>query len=412
VALAAALPAASAAPQCGEIKPFASANNHLHPKGEYLKAADLLAEASKQETSPLGPLHQFRNVAASFVTGLANTPPASAAAADKSDLAKLSRAELRDAVPEIVERARRTSIVILNEEHQTPRDRAFALEVARALRPLGYSILAVEAFGSSTEAAERVRKAQRIANDGHVRLDSGVYTKDPVFADFVRQSLALGYHPIVYDFVTAQGAPRELVQREQGAADNLMSEIFSKATQAKVLIYVGYSHAAEQPIDGNTWLAARLKKITGLDPLTIDQTTLSPSAFGSSNRALYAALAKRIGTHSVVPMNGGKPVKFGSLGPAVDIQVAHPPTRLVRGRPDWLFAMGRTAIQVPAKLLPRRGRVLVQAFIANEDADAVPVDQVVVNAGQKPPPLVVPRGPLRFAVRTGYRPADCQAAAR
>jgi hypothetical protein len=74
--------------------------------------------------------------------------------------------------------------------------------------------------------------------------------------------------------------------------------------------------------------------------------------------------------------------------------------------------MGRTAIEVPAKLRPQTGRVLIQAFIANDDADAVPVDQVVVNAGQKPPPLVVPRGPLRFAVRTGYRPADCQAAAR
>ena len=401
VALAAAVPAASAAPHSTEMKPFACANILLLPKGEYLKAADLLAEAKRKEASPLGPLHQFGNVAASFVTGRPDIPPASPAAADESDLRKLSAAELHDAIPEIVERARRTSIVILNEEHQAPRDRVFALQVARALRPLGYSILAVEAFGSSPDAAER------IANEGYVRLEPGVYTKDPVFADFVRQSLALGYRPVAYDFARAKGAPRDFEQREQGAADNLVRTTFSKQPKAKALIYVGYSHAAEKPVEGMTWMAARLKKMTGIDPLTIDQTTLSPSAFGSANRGLYASLKGRMGTHSVVPMLYGKPVTFGSLGPAVDIQVAHPPTRLVRGRPDWLFAMGRSAIEVPSRLRPRAGRVLVQAFIANEDADAVPVDQVVVSAGQKPPPLLVPRAPLRFAVRTGYLRGDC-----
>lgn len=386
------------------MKPFACANILLLPKGEYLKAADLLAEAEKSDSS----LHQFANVAASFVTGLADTRPASSAGADKSDLRKLSAAELRDAIPEIVERARRTSIVILNEEHQVPRDRAFALQVARALWPLGYSILAVEGFHSSADTVGREQNAKRIAETGYVRHDTGVYTNDPVFADFVRQSLALGYRPVVYDFVRPKGAPPaadRVAQRDQGEADNLVESIFSKAPGAKVLIYVGYSHAAEEPLPSNTWMAARLKKMTGIDPLTIDQTTLSPSGYAS----LYAALKGRLGTPSVVPMLDGKPVKFGSLGPAVDIQVAHPPTRLVRGRPDWLLAMGRSAIEVPAKLRPRTGRVLVQAFIANEDADAVPVDQVVVSAGREPPPLLVPPGPLRFAVRTGYRPSDCDA---
>jgi hypothetical protein len=409
LALAAALPAASAAPQSTEMKPFACANALLLPKGEYLKAADLLAQAKKEEANPFGPLHQFGNVAASFLTGRANTPLANAATADKSDLRKLSRAELRDALSEIVERARRTSIVILTEEHQSPRDRAFALEVARALRPLGYSILAVEGFHSSADAAERDRKAKLIADNGYLLHETGVYTNDPVFAAFVRQSLALGYRPVVYDFIAPKGAPPaedRVAQRDQGEADNLMASIFSKTPGAKVLIYVGYSHAAERPIDGHSWLAARLKTMTGIDPLTIDQTILSPSGHAS----LYAALRSRLGTRSVVPMLGGKPAKFGSLGAAVDMQVAHPPTRLVRGRPDWLFAMGRSALEVPPKLRPRAGRALVQAFIAGEDADAVPVDQVVISAGQKPPLLVVPPGPLRFAIRTGYRPGDCDVA--
>ena len=399
-----ALPVATASPRLPPSSPFACANVLLLPKSQYLKAADLLREAKKGEANPFGPLHQFASVADSFVTGRPENQPIGPA--DKSDLRKLSHAKVRDALPEIINRARHTSIVILNEEHQVPRDRAFALEVARALRPLGYSVLAVEALASSPDAAERKRKAKRIAEDGYVRLETGVYTKDPVFAGFLRQSMALGYRPIVYDFVTTSSAFRPIAQREQGAADNLVAEIFSKTPKAKVLIYVGYSHAAERALDGNTWLAARLKQMTGIDPLTIDQTTLSPDAFGSSNRALYASLEKRIGTRSVVPMSGDTPLTFGSLGSAVDLQVAHPPVNLIRGRPDWLYAMGGSPVEVPAKLRPRTGRVLIQAFLANEGPDAVPVDQMVVTAGRKPPPLLVP-GPLRFAARSGYRPGDC-----
>ena len=223
----AAVPVSSAAPLSNSVNAFACANVILLPKGEYLKAADLLSEAKKHEANPLGPLHQFGNVALSFVTGLPNTPAANPADADKSDLRKLSHAELRDALGEIVQRARRTSIVILNEEHQTPRDRAFALQVAQVLRPLGYSILAVEAFHSAPDAAQRARETKLIADDGYVRLDTGVYTKDPVFADFVRQSLALGYEPVVYDLVVPKGASRGFEQREQGAADNLMTAVFA-----------------------------------------------------------------------------------------------------------------------------------------------------------------------------------------
>lgn len=406
----AAVPVPSAAPLSNSVNAFACANVILLPKGEYLKAADLLSEAKKHEANPLGPLHQFGNVALSFVAGLPNTPAANPADADKSDLRKLSHAELRDALGEIVQRARRTSIVILNEEHQAPRDRAFALQVAQVLRPLGYSILAIEAFHSAPDAAERARETKLIADDGYVRLGTGVYTKDPVFADFVRQSLTLGYRPMVYDFVVLKGASREFEQREQGAADNLMSAAFANTPQAKMLIYVGYSHAAEEPVDGMTWLAARLKKMTAVDPLTIDQTTLSPSAFGSNGRSLYAALQTRMGRRSVVPMLDGKPVKSGDLAPAVDLQVAHPPERLIRGRPDWLVAMGRAAVEVPLRLRPRTGRVLVQAFLAKEAAEAIPIDQVIVTAGHKPPPLLVPSGRFRFAVKLGYRAGDCSVA--
>lgn len=174
-----------------------------------------------------------------------------------------------------------------------------------------------------------------------------------------------------------------------------------------MLVYVGYSHAAEAPVAGGEWMASRLKRMTGIDPLTIDQTTLSPSAFGTGIRALYAALKPRLRDGSVIPMLDGKPLVVGPLAGAVDLQVAHAPERLVGGRPDWLLAMGRKPVPVPADLRPRGGTALVQAFLDGEGDDAIPVDQLVLAAGQSPPPLLVPAGPVHYKIRSGYRPGDC-----
>ena len=56
----------------------------------------------------------------------------------QGEIAELQAAQVRPAIAEIVARAKNARIVILDEDHLVPRDRAFGLEVARALRPLGY----------------------------------------------------------------------------------------------------------------------------------------------------------------------------------------------------------------------------------------------------------------------------------
>jgi len=402
---------ASAAAQVGpqpDIGAQMKCASALLNRGEYLKAVDFLAAARANEPDAFGPLHQFSDQVMPFVTGGPAYPQRSKP--NLRDLRRLSRAELHDAMAEIVRRARQTNVVILNEEHKSPRDRAFALKVAQALRPLGYSVLAAEAFASSSDPLEIERRMQELAAAGYPSLQSGLYTKDPVFADFVRHSLALGYRPVAYEYVSAEGAPPPadpIAARNQGEADNLVREVFAKAPAAKVLIYVGYSHAAEQAVSGNEWMASRLKRMTRIDPLTIDQTSLSPSAFDGRDRGLYAALKGRMHRRSVVPVLRGKPLKIGSMAGSVDLLVAHPPSSLVTGRADWLRDLGRTPLEVPRQLLPRGGRVLVQAFFEDDGADAVPLDQVVVSAGGKPPALMVPPGRLRFVVRKPFEPGDC-----
>lgn len=378
-------------------------------EGKYLAGLDRLAAGARNpEFGPGNPLADLWGQMHAIVGGVvdmshfpAETPPPLA-----QDLAgQLARAEAHDALAEIVRRARDTRIVILNEAHHSPRDRAFAFEVARALKPLGYTILAAEAFSNSANGPDNEPQIEAMAADGFPRVKHGMYLKDPVFGDFVRRAMALGYRPLSYEMAFDRDAPRPtnmIAYREQTQADNLMKRIFSRDPNARVLIYVGYSHAAEEPLGQSRtpWMAARLKAATGIDPLTIDQATVSEWSGSAEERQLYGALRGRVGSRPVFFTVDGQPLKLGIHGRATDLQVVHPPLALVHGRPNWLLAIGRRPVPVPEHLLPRSGRRLIHAFLANEPADAIPLDQVMAVAGQPAPWLMLPPDrQVRFAVQ-------------
>ena len=317
---------------------------------------------------------------------------------------RVAGATLRDAISEIVARAAKTRVVILNENHGLPRDRAFALEVARALQPLGYSVLAAETF----MVGDKGVAMSKLAKQGYPIQRTGYYTHDPVFGDFVRQSLALGYRPLSYEQTEEErGQPRgraESIARREEAQANHLAQALAADPKAKFFVYVGFSHVTEQPIDDgddgkSQWMATRLKAKTGIDPLTIDQTNLGP-LMDDSNGLARRALAARNVTRSVVLFDGDHPMTVGQYAGAVDLQVYHPVTRWVKGRPDWLAAMNRRAMAIPAGFLPKKGERLVQAFIAGESDDAIPVDQVLVRAGEDAPSLMVPGDkPLRLVMQ-------------
>ena len=74
--------------------------------------------------------------------------------------------------------------------------------------------------------------------------------------------------------------------------------------------------------------------------------------------------------------------------------------KLVDDRPDWLARDGRRKpVEIPFEAGPKSGRVLVQAFVATEADDAIPVDQVVLVAGVPTPVLLLPDGDFRLIVQ-------------
>ena len=111
-------------------------------KGNYLRAIDSLKAAAGPANGKAGdPIaeqlwKQFRPFITNELSPADYDPTKADDALGTGWSDKISRSSSRDAIAEIVRRAKTTNIVILNEAHNIPRDRAFALQVARALRPL------------------------------------------------------------------------------------------------------------------------------------------------------------------------------------------------------------------------------------------------------------------------------------
>lgn len=386
----------------------ASAAGDRLDSGHYLDAAEALRPLAFDAAGKPKPgfLHdQWAELHTLMTAEPVEPEPAPAQTAEAKAMAdRVAAASLRDAILEIVARAARTRVVILNENHGLPRDRAFALEVARALRPLGYSVLAAETF----MVGDKNVSLSKLAKQGYPTQRTGYYTHDPVFGDFVRQSLALGYRPLNYEQTDEErgeptGRAESIARREEAQASHL-AQALAADPKAKFFVYVGFSHVAEQPIDGADdakvrWMATRLKEKTNIDPLTIDQTVLGP-LMGDSNGLARRILAGKTSSGSVVLFDGDRPVTVGQYAGAVDLQVYHPVTRMVKGRPDWLAAMGRKPMAIPAGFVPQKGERLVQAFIAGESDDAIPVDQVLLRGGDDVPSLMVPGDkPLRLVMQ-------------
>jgi hypothetical protein len=323
-------------------------------------------------------------------------PPSAALAAE------LAASSAVDALDEIVRLAADRQVVILNEAHHVPEHRAFALRLAERLRPLGFEWLACETF--TPETVELTRR-------GVPTRATGYNSNEPLFGGFLRVALALGYRPVAYEIdasVIDGGADviDRIRAREIAQSDHLVERLFAANPRAKLLIYCGYSHATEdwsREADGRetAWMAARLAKRLGIDPLTIDQTEQTPGGAPEGASAAWSFVAQRAGIAAplVLQRRDGSCVVDGSgWRGRVDLQVFHPATTLIDGRPAWMHGVGgRLPVEVPAELEPSDGRRMIVARPENEPEEAVPLDRIVLTAGEPCPVLLLPPGRYRVS---------------
>ncbi len=313
----------------------------------------------------------------------------------------------KDAVAAILALAGKHRVVMINEAHHVARHRAFAALLLEGLRKQGFRYFAAETFDHDDMPA--------LLKRGYPTLQTGYYCREPVFGDLVRQAVRLGYTPVAYEHRPNQSALRApakdvarlLAEREQGQAKNLQARIFDKDPRARVVVFAGYSHIRKVPQVSQRggkkvetkWMAARFKELTGIEALSVDQTSVMEHARADREHPAYRlALEKKkvadrpvvlfdakAGRHYVPPADRG----------AFDLVVFHPRDSEQDGRPRWLRMGGyRRAVKVAGlPAAPRDGSLLVQAFAKGEDASvAVPVDQVEYGPAQPRPHLLLPKG--------------------
>lgn len=272
-----------------------------------------------------------------------------------------------DLLDEIESRARSTSIVIISESHERSEHRGFITQVAGRLRPLGYDTLAIETLANVSPGNEKYRSPFLTQPDlPYFTDEDGYYLAEAGFGRLGRQVKALGYRLVPYEFTDHANVPADATQdqriamREESQAENLKA-FLRKNPKAKLLVHVGYTHATEVPrLDGNKWMAARLKEKTGIDPLTISQT--------------YCR-------------GGGKTLQLSALPTTeppgtFDLLVDHPNARFVQGRPEWRRLAGDKIVSIPKALRPTSGWRIIEARPVGEAITSVPMDRVAIRPGE------------------------------
>ncbi|NVO86748.1 hypothetical protein [Hymenobacter terrestris] len=284
----------------------------------------------------------------------------------------------------ILRRARTERIVILNEAHHNPRHRAFAASLLPELARLGYRYFAVEA----------INKLDTLLNRrGYPTLATGYYTKEPQFGQLLRTAGQSGFKLVAYDYgFTNDGPMNEQVKSRETAQARNIQQILQADPQARIVVYCGFAHVHEGPNGMATQpsMAYYLRELTGLNPFTIDQTTLTEAGTRSGENATYR-LAKAPESAVFLP-TGNQAYPAAGPNMSVDVNVFHPRTTYVQGRPAWVFTARRRPVPLKQQLAVGYP-CLVFAYDAREDlATALPVDIVELQSATDHKALALDKG--------------------
>ncbi|MFG0256574.1 MAG: hypothetical protein ACF8GE_01595 [Phycisphaerales bacterium JB043] len=307
------------------------------------------------------------------------------------------------ALQAIIEAARDRQIVMINEEHRSSMQRAFANQLLEPLRELGFTHLAMETLEESADALHA---------RGYPVLSTGTYTDDPALGDLVRRAIELGYTLVPYEADAEDMDPRPddtspadaMNRRERGQAEHIFERTLQLDPNARVLVYAGRDHLSEYA--GEVWvpMGAVLKEISGIDPLTINQYVMvehSKPIFESWQLAFVENAGWLDATPILLRKEQGE---LWSLNPhAIDAYVFHPRTTLIHSRPSWL-AMGGLRKAHIVDIPPHDEPVLLQAMVPGESDDAIPMDQAIVWPGGPTPGLFLRLG--KYTVRVINRDGD------
>ena len=180
--------------------------------------------------------------------------------ADPDTLKNLADEQYTDeaAIDKLKSIIKQNQLVMFNELHWDKSHRKQFIKLLPYFKEAGFTYLGMEALQGDSLLNER----------GYPVYNTGFYINEPMMAQIIREAKNLGFQLFQYENFSHE-------DREIGQAKNIYDNTFKNEPEAKVLIYAGIGHIHEKSdgIDSRR-MAARVKELYNIDPLTIDQHIL------------------------------------------------------------------------------------------------------------------------------------------
>lgn len=270
----------------------------------------------------------------------------------------------------ILDLAKDRKAVFFNENHSYPLTRTLTVELLAGLRGQGFDTFASETLYDTDVDGD-------LAKRGYPISDTGFYTEEPIYAEMVRTAIQLGYRIVAYEALSdATGDAREAEQ-----ARNLQRAAFKKHPQARLVVNAGYSHIQEGgKYMGGQAMAQHFRRMTDIDPLTIEQTMLVPRDKPTSDHPYRQAVMLAAKSTRPIVFRNAKGDPWSLKAGAYDVSVFFPDEVIRRDRPTWAAIGGlRVPYQVSGTLCDNQYPCLVEARYEGEGDDAIPADRVVIE---------------------------------
>jgi len=270
--------------------------------------------------------------------------------------------------------ARDRKVVMINESFSKPLHRAFTYSLLEDFYRMGYHYLAMEMLDNFAN--------RRLSSVG---MHSGYYVCEPVAGELMRKAIEIGYTLIPYEDTAA--AVHNANQRDSVQAAHLY-EVLRRDSTSKILVHASYAHISKkQQPDGYIPMALAFWRLSGVEPLTIDQTDMTEESNFGYGRVIYQAYTTKFKiTQPSIALLNNSPVNVTDKD-LYDLTIIHPPTQWLDGRPTWL-SLGGTRQPTYVKS-PSSSVFMVQAYyqqeIDNNDNtpwQLVPADQTYTPGGR------------------------------
>lgn len=273
-------------------------------------------------------------------------------------------------------------VVMVNEAHHQAQTRLLTLSLLAPLRARGFTHLAVETLATPPLAK------------GYPTLGTGYYTREPVFAELIREAHRLGYVLVPYE---PESTPDQTQQERETGMARILAAVVESQPGAKLLVHAGYGHVGKQPASqpgAANPMAFEFMRLSALPVLVLDQTRLTWEA-----GAAHARLARVFAIDEPSVLLSASDARAWSVLPArFDASVVLPADDATVLRPAWLALAGRR-LPIPVDFEACQGHLpcLVEARHADEGDDAIPADQfVMLDPAEASTPLYLAPGRYRL----------------